>query len=242
MTRAARSADPRQLPGLQRLAYSSQCQGTEQLAGNDPQQPQSPGDASAGERGAGRERRRVDRSEGLKLLFAGAQDFARQQGALAEGRLASFEHSVVGRSSYTLRDANDKIISRVALVDARAMLSFRRQLARQLLSGVKVEILKESTVQVERRQIRLQKEQVRALSWAIGAGRRFPYPPSETRQGLITLGLLLCCLVPGFVYYFKVVRGNRERYERNLNELVRRWRDLGRPDPPASFFALYDLP
>jgi hypothetical protein len=184
----------------------------------------------------------VDRAEGLKLVFAGAQDYARQQGSLAEGQVASFEHSVVGRSSYALRDANEKLIARVALNDARGMLSFRRQLARQLLSSVKVEILKESTVVVERRQIRLQKEQVRALAWAIGAGRRFPYPPSETRQGLITLGLLLCCLIPGFVYYVMVVRGNRDRYQHNLNELVKRWRILGRPDPPASFFALYDLP
>jgi hypothetical protein len=184
----------------------------------------------------------VDRAEGLKLVFAGAQDFARQQGTLAEGQVASFEHSVLGRSSYALRDAREKLIARVALNDARAMLSFRRQLARQLLSSVKVEILKESTVVVERRQIRLQKEQVRALAWAIGAGRRFPYPPSENRQGLITLGLLLCGLIPGLVYYFKVVRGNRERYQHNLTELVKRWRLLARPDPPASFFALYDLP
>ncbi|MFO0105360.1 MAG: hypothetical protein ACK516_08775, partial [Cyanobium sp.] len=86
-----------------------------------------------------------------------------------------------------------------------------------------------------------QKAEVRALSWAIGTGRRFPFPPSENREGLITLGLLLCCLIPGLVYYVRVVLRNRNAYQSNLNELVNRWRLLGQPDPPPSFFAHYDL-
>jgi hypothetical protein len=187
------------------------------------------------------ERRRVDRDEGLRLLFAGAQDFARQAGSLAEGQRASFERSVVGRNSYTLRDEAETLITRVALKDGRAMLSFRRQLARQLLSDAKAEVTKESSVQVERRMVRLQKGEIRALSWAIGSGRRFPYPPSENREGLITLALLLCCLLPGLVYYVRVVLRNRTTYKANLNELMNRWRMAGEPDPPASFFALYDL-
>jgi hypothetical protein len=187
------------------------------------------------------ERRRVDRSDGLQLLFAGAQDFARQEGSLAEGQRASFERSVVGRNSYTLRDEADTLITRVALKDARAMLSFRRQLARQVLGDAKAEVTKGSSVQVERRLVRLQKGEIRALSWAIGSGRRFPYPPSENREGLITLALLLCCVVPGLVYYVRVVLRNRSTYQTNLNELVSRWRMAGQPDPPPSFFALYDL-
>lgn len=186
------------------------------------------------------ERRRVDRDEGLKLLFAGAQDFARKEGSLAEGQRASFERSVAGRNSYTLRDEAETLISRVSFMNARAMLSFRRQLARQLLS-TKAEVTKESSVQVEWRTVRLQKDEIRALSWAIGSGRRFPYPPSENRAGLITLALLLCGLVPGLVYYVRVVLPNRTTYKANLNELMHRWRMVGQPDPPGSFFALYDL-
>jgi hypothetical protein len=187
------------------------------------------------------ERRRVNRDEGLKLLFAGAQDFARQEGSLAEGDRASFERSVLGRNSYTLRDDNDDLITRVPLRDARDMLRFRRQLARQLMVDAKVQPKGEKGQPLERRKVRLQKAEVRALSWAIGSGRRFPYPPRENREGLITLALLLCCVLPGLVYYVRVVLRNRSDYQTKLNELVNRWRLVGQPDPPPTFFAHYDL-
>jgi hypothetical protein len=187
------------------------------------------------------ERRRINRDDGLKLLFAGAQDFARQEGSLAEGDRASFERSVIGRHSYTLRDENDDLIARVSLRDAREMLGYRRELARQMMVEAKVQPRAEKGQPLERRKVRLQKAEVRALSWAIGSGRRFPYPPRENREGLITLALLLCCVVPGLVYYVRVVLRNRNEYQNNLNELVNRWRLVGQPDPPPTFFAHYDL-
>lgn len=187
------------------------------------------------------ERRRINRAEGLLLLFGAAQDFARQEGSLAEGARASFERSVLGRLSYSLRDDNDQLITRVPLRDARAMLSFRRELARQLMVESKVQARSEKGQPLEKQKVRLQKAEVRALSWAIGTGRRFPFPPNENREGLITLALLLCCLIPGLVYYARVVLANRSRYQSSLNELVNRWRLLGQPDPPSSFFAHYDL-
>jgi hypothetical protein len=110
-----------------------------------------------------------------------------------------------------------------------------------MMVGAKVQSRDEKGQPLERRKVRLQKAEVRALSWAIGSGRRFPYPPDENREGLITLALLLCCLVPGLVYYFRVVLSNRNQYQTNLNELVNRWRLVGQPDPPPSFFAHYDL-
>ncbi len=187
------------------------------------------------------ERRRINREDGLRLLFAGAQDFARQEGSLAEGDRASFERSVLGRHSYTLRDDNDDLISRVPLREAREMLGYRRELARQMMVEAKVQPRAEKGQPLERRKVRLQKAEVRALSWAIGSGRRFPYPPRENREGLITLALLLCCLLPGLVYYVRVVLRNRNEYQNNLNELVNRWRLVGQPDPPPTFFAHYDL-
>lgn len=187
------------------------------------------------------ERRRINRSEGLLLLFGAAQDFARQRGILAEGERASFDRSVLGRLSFTLRNDKDELITRVPLHDARAMLSFRRNLARELMVSSKVQARAEKGQPLERHKVRLQKAEVRALSWAIGTGRRFPFPPDENREGLITLALLLCCLIPGLVYYARVVLGKRSRYQSSLNELVNRWRLLGQPDPPPSFFAHYDL-
>lgn len=189
----------------------------------------------------GQERRRVDRSEGERLLFAAAQDIARQQGKLGEGVNASFDASPIGRSSYALKTAAGQLITRVPLVEAREMLAYRRKVARQLFANMKVEVMKESTAAVEKRQVRLQKEEVRALAWAIGEGRRFPYQGSETKRGLIMLALLLCCLVPGFVYYWFGVLKPRRQYQEDLDNLVLRWRTLGKPDPPQSFFALYDL-
>ena len=187
------------------------------------------------------ERRRVDREEGQRLLFAGAQDVARQQGKMAEGLFASFDNSVIGRSSYALKTNDGLLIARVALNEARDMLAYRRSLARRLMKKAKVEVKKGSTPSVERQQIRLQDEEVRALAWAISEGKRFPYEGSETKRGLITLALLLCCLLPGFIYYWYGVLKPRAQYKKDLDQLVMRWRTRGKPDPPASFFALYDL-
>jgi hypothetical protein len=126
-------------------------------------------------------------------------------------------------------------------VQAREMLRFRRALARKLLSGLKEDVLKESTADVERRQIRVQPEHLRALAWAIGSGRRFPYEEDVGKQKLISLGLAFLGVVPGVIYYLKRVRAPHRQYQADLKELVQRWHVQGKPDPPHSFFLLYDL-
>lgn len=160
---------------------------------------------------------------------------------MGEGLFASYDNSVLGRSSYALKTHEGLLIARVSLSDAREMLSYRRALTRRLMKKAKVEVRKGSTPFVERQQIRLQDEEVRALAWAISEGKRFPYEGSETKRGLITLALLLCCLIPGLIYYWFGVLKPRSQYNKDLNQLVMRWRTRGKPDPPASFFALYDL-
>lgn len=174
-------------------------------------------------------------------MFTGAQDFARRAGRIGEGHNASYETSVIGRSGYTLRTAEGDLIMRVPLVQAREMLRFRRALARRLLRGLQEDVLKESTIDVERRQIRVQPEHLRALAWAIGSGRRYPHERALIKEKLISLALLLCFVLPGVIYYFRRVRDPHRRYQRDLQELVQRWRQAGKPDPPASFFLLYDL-
>ena len=174
-------------------------------------------------------------------MFAGAQDYARRLGKIREGRNACYEQSVIGRGGYALRTTDGSLIMRVPLVQAREMLRFRRALARQLLAGLKEDVLKESTADVERRQIRVQPEHLRALAWAIGAGRRYPYETALIKEKLTSLALLLCFVLPGVIYYLRRVRAPHRRYQRDLQELVRRWRQAGKPDPPASFFLLYDL-
>jgi hypothetical protein len=186
-------------------------------------------------------KRVVDREQGQTLVFAGAQDAARQQGKIPDGVFASFEKSSINARNYTLKTAEGKLIARIPLTEAREMMRFRRAVARKALGKVKVEFMKESTASVERRQLRVQDESIRALAWAIGAGRRFPIPRDEERKMMVLVGLLLCCVLPGVVYYFIDVRKSRAQYKQDLDQLVMRWRTLGKPDPPDSFFALYDL-
>jgi hypothetical protein len=174
-------------------------------------------------------------------MFAGAQDYARRSGKIREGRNACYEQSVMGRGGYTLRSPDGSLIMRVPLVQAREMLRFRRALARELLKDLKQDVLKESTLDVERRQIRVQPERLRALAWAIGTGRRFPYEEGVKRRRWILLGLLLCGLVPGVIYLYKRVRPAKLQYQADVKALVERWHMKGKPDPPHSFFLLYDL-
>jgi hypothetical protein len=48
------------------------------------------------------ERRRVNREETLNLLFAAAQDVAREEGKLADGVYGSLEQSHISSTSFTL--------------------------------------------------------------------------------------------------------------------------------------------
>ena len=183
----------------------------------------------------------MHRDEGQKLVFAGAQDYARRLGKISEGRNACYEQSVIGRGGYTLRSTDGSLIERVPLEQAREMLRFRRSLARELLKDLKQEVLRESSLDVERRQIRVQPERLRALAWAIGTGKRFPYEEGVRRRKWILWLLLLCGLVPGVIYYYKRVLPLQRQYQADLKRLVERWHRQGKPDPPQSFFLLYDL-
>ncbi|MFM7312901.1 MAG: hypothetical protein ACKO0M_07005, partial [Cyanobium sp.] len=92
----------------------------------------------------------------------------------------------------------------------------------------------------EKRQIRIQKPELRAIAWAISTGRRVPMPVQRRLEPLVSVLLLLCGLVPGVIY---ITRGwlRRRQYGEDLKGLVHRWRMMGRPDPADSFFALYHL-
>ena len=188
----------------------------------------------------GAELRRTDRDEGLKLLYGAALDVARQQGKVPDGRSPSFEHSQLERGRYKLRDLDDRLLAAVTLQEARAMLAFRREVARQVLEKVKVSVNSDNPGNFEKRQIRIQKPEVRAIAWAISTGRRVPMPVERKMELLSSVGLLLCCVIPGVIY---ILRGQqlRRAYAADLKGLVHRWRMAGKPDPADSFFALYHL-
>ena len=84
--------------------------------------------------------RLVDREEGLNLLFAAAQDVAREEGKLADGMYGSLEHSRISSTSFTLMSASGQLIARVSLAKAREVIGMRRQIARDMTRKAKLEI------------------------------------------------------------------------------------------------------
>jgi len=189
---------------------------------------------------SGAELRRTDREEGLKLLYGAALDVARQEGRIPEGSALSFEHSQLERGRFKLRDVDDRTLASVTLHDARSMLAFRREVARQVLEKAKVSVNSANPGNFEKRQIRIQKPEVRAIAWAISTGRRVPMPVRRRLEPLVSVALLLCGVIPGAIY---ILRGRmkRKQYAEDLKGLVHRWRMMGKPDPADSFFALYHL-
>ena len=208
------------------------------------------------------DRRRVSREEGERLLLGAAMDVARGRGELEEGVYVNPLNCRITRQSIVLCQSDGAMISRIPLPEARRSLAFRRQVARQALQRSGVVITAGSTATVERRALRNLDHQLRALAWAIGAGRRFPMPPKAQQQRLIgmllALGVLLIllnlvyggpaaltvllaiALAPGGVLLWRHQK-QKQQFERDLENLARRWRTLGHPDPSDSFFALYHL-
>jgi hypothetical protein len=112
--------------------------------------------------------------------------------------------------------------------------------ARKILDRAKVFINSDNPGNQEKRLIRIQPLELRALAWAIGTGRRIPQPPDAQKEPWLSIGLLFCCLVPGVLHLLQRQRLQKD-YQQNLTDLVDRWRMAAKPDPPDSFFSLYHL-
>jgi hypothetical protein len=176
-------------------------------------------------------RRRTNREDGVRLLFGAAQDVARRTGVLGDGVQATFENSSLERGRFKLRNSQDHLIAAVPVQDARDMLAYRRELAREVMQRAGVEINPRNPTNLERQKLRLQPHEVRALTWAISSGRRVPYrkrQPLAPLYALLTAGLYLLCQ-----------SWKQRQYSKQLAALVKRWQQAGRPEPEASFFQLY---
>ncbi|MEX1317325.1 MAG: hypothetical protein AB1Z22_09400 [Synechococcaceae cyanobacterium] len=182
----------------------------------------------------------IPSSEGDQLLFGAAQDLARLQGALNNGNPPLFERSRLGRNSYALVDADDRVIARIPLDAARRRLKQRSRIARRVLRGpaAKLPAVARTGRGFTVHQLRLLDEEPRALAWAIGSGEPFPDGGSRLEQTLITVALLCLCVLPG-LWYVSYRHGQWRQHQEAVRQLVARWRSKGRPDPPASFFVLY---
>lgn len=196
--------------------------------------------AVSGDTNREHERRRVDRDEGLNLLFAAAQDVAREEGKLADGIFAALSESRISPTSFTLISAQGETIARVSLNKAREVIRLRREIAREITRQAKLEITPYANDLTNRRNFRNLPEATRALAWAISNGKRFPTKGYTRRDIWIGIGLLLLGIVPGVVYLGWIAR-KRKRYQENLNGLILRWRSTGRQDPAPNLFAHFHL-
>ena len=186
------------------------------------------------------ERRRVAREEGLNLLFAAAQDVARDEGKLADGIFASLEESRISPTSFTLISAERQTIARVALAKARDVIAMRRQIAREITREANLEITPYANDQGNRRNYRNLPEETRALAWAISTGRRFPVKGYNRRDLWIGLLLLIPFILPGVWMLARLVQ-KRQGYDKDLKALVLRWKSNGRQDPAPNLFAHFHL-
>ena len=182
----------------------------------------------------------MNRKEGLNLLFAAAQDVARADRKLAEGMYGSLEKSRLSATSFTLMTASGQIIARVSLAKAREVIRMRRHIARDMTRKAGLEITPYANDQSNKRNFRKLPEEIRALGWAISNGRRFPVKGYQKRDIWIGLLLLTPGIIPGVLYLGWIAR-KRRRYEKNLKELVTRWRTNGRQNPAANLFAHFHL-
>jgi hypothetical protein len=186
------------------------------------------------------DRRLVNREEGLNLLFAAAQDVAREEGKLADGVYGSLEQSRISATSFTLVSASGQLIARVSLAKTREVMGMRRQIARDMTRKAGLEITPYANDQSNKRNFFTLPDEVRALAWAISNGRRFPVKGYQRRDIWIGLLLLIPGIIPG-VLYLGWIALKRWRYEKNLKELVARWVTNGRPNPAQNLFAHFHL-
>jgi hypothetical protein len=186
------------------------------------------------------DRRLVNREEGLNLLFAAAQDVAREEGKLADGVYGSLEQSRISATSFTLVSASGQLIARVSLAKTREVMGMRRQIARDMTRKAGLEITPYANDQSNKRNFFTLPDEVRALAWAISNGRRFPVKGYQRRDIWIGLLLLIPGIIPG-VLYLGWIALKRWRYEKNLKELVARWVTNGRPNPAPNLFAHFHL-
>ena len=182
----------------------------------------------------------MNRKEGLNLLFAAAQDVAREEGKLADGVYGSLEQSHISSTSFTLKSASGQMIARVSLAKAREVIGIRRQIARDITRKAGLEITPYANDQSNKRNLRNLPEEIRAITWAISSGRRFPAKGYQRRDIWIGLLLLIPGIIPG-VLYLGWIAQKRRRYEKRLKELVTRWRTNGRHEPAANLFAHFHL-
>ena len=182
----------------------------------------------------------MNREEGLNLLFAAAQDVAREEGKLADGVYGSLEQSRISSTSFTLKSASGQLIARVSLAKAREVIGIRRQIARDMTRKAGLEITPYVNDLSNKRNFRNLSEEIRALGWAISNGRRFPVKGYHRRDIWIGLLLLIPGIIPGVLYLGWIALKHR-RYKKSLKELVIRWQTNGRKEPAANLFAHFHL-
>lgn len=176
--------------------------------------------------------------EDPQLLFGVAQDLAWRHHNLPRSEHASPEQSHACRVSYSLVNSNGQPIARIPLGQLQQGLEQRRRALRRLLrrAGIHWKPSRSSWYEAEEivKAIKKLPHASIALAWAISTGQPYPRMPDLAR--LLPLGLLLLLLgvIPGVVFLYVLWR-RWNRYQEELERLLKRWRVAGIPDPSTHF-------
>lgn len=176
--------------------------------------------------------------EDPQLLFGVAQDLAWRHHNLPRSEHASPEQSHPCRVSYSLVNSDGQPIARIPLGQLQQGLLQRRRDLRRLLrrGGISVQPSRAAWYDAQQlsKSIKKLPHASIALAWAISTGQPYPRTPELAR--LLPLGLLLLLLgvIPGLVFFYLLWR-RWNRYQEELERLLKRWRAAGSADPSTDF-------
>jgi hypothetical protein len=173
-----------------------------------------------------------------QLLFGVAQELAWKLHNLPLSEHASPEQSHPCRLSYSLVNSAGEPIARIPLDQLQEGLADRRRTLQRLLRQARIEWKPSRSAWYDAQQvikeIKKKPHGFIALTWAVSTGLPYPRAPRYARQLPLVLLLLLLGVIPGLVLITTLVK-RRNRYRQELEQLVKRWRVAGIPDPDISF-------
>jgi hypothetical protein len=172
-----------------------------------------------------------------KLLFGLAQDVANSRGGEATAAMARLEHSGLSSSSYALKTDSGGLIRRIPIGELANALARRCRDMRRALRRARIRSDSRRPFWLNRRMLGDQPHWFLPLVWAISTGEPYPRPGYPLLERLITVGLLICGVIPGLICLVMLSRQRRSRFQ-DLDHLAQHWRALGAPQPNSVFMLL----
>lgn len=181
-------------------------------------------------------RQALSRSDST-LLFGLARDLAIPRGGVSRAALASQEQSHFSTVSYVLKNDQGEVIRRIPLDELSNALARRCRDMRRALRQARIRPDSTRPLWLNPQLLKGRPRWFPALVWAISTGEPYPRPGYPLLETCITVGLLLCGVIPGLIYL--VLRSQRRKPSlQALVALENHWRAIGAPQPNGDFMRL----